>query len=67
MIKIAYQNSSIECSTIEEAERVLRILNEFRRERAAEGGGCRTVIRLHGSKPGISSPKRRTDSDRKPN
>lgn len=38
MVKIRYQNSSIECSTVEEAERVLRVLNEIRKERAAEAG-----------------------------
>jgi hypothetical protein len=36
MIKITYKESSVECSTKEEAECVLRVLNEIRKENAAK-------------------------------
>lgn len=45
MIKITYKESSIECSTTEEAKTVLLLLNDIRRENAlAKHSPCSTTV-----------------------
>lgn len=44
MIKITYKESSIECSTKEEARYVLLVLNEIRKDRAQSSPGLMTRV-----------------------
>ena len=50
MIKIAYKESSIECSTEEEMRAVLLVLNEIRKENAKEKAstaGLQVAVRVN--------------------
>jgi len=69
MVKIVYKDSSIECTTQEEARYVLLVLNEIRKDRAKDAG-LKVSVQVEdrsGSVNVLKASREREPAQQKPN